>query len=119
MPITRHNGMVGNENLTLVRVSLQEGRQIVGRNVDLRLSSQDGVTHEEGIHYLQQRDVLSDNRHGHVEAEQPDQGIVQPPPVQQVEDVGMPQVEDIPRGYIDEAQAMGWLARFFLTILPF
>ena len=23
------------------------------------------------------------------------------------------------QGYIDEAQAMGWLARFFLTFMPF
>lgn len=28
-------------------------------------------------------------------------------------------IEDKGAGYIDEAQTMGWLARFFLTVLPF
>ena len=101
---TRHSGMVGNKNHMPVRVTLHEGCQIVGRHFDSLLSSQDGVTKEVGIHYLQEREVVSSNRHGSIEGEQPDQGIVQPEPVQHVEDVGMPQEEDIPWGYMDEAQ---------------
>lgn len=51
-------------------------------------------------------------------------GVVFPPTISSANTVSSPQVADARieyrgRGYIDEAQVMGWLGRFFLTFLPF
>ncbi|MCZ7563132.1 MAG: flagellar basal body L-ring protein FlgH [Burkholderiales bacterium] len=51
-------------------------------------------------------------------------GVVNPVTIQAANTVSSTQVADARMeyrgsGYIDEAQTMGWLARFFLTVLPF
>ncbi|MCE2991121.1 MAG: flagellar basal body L-ring protein FlgH, partial [Nitrosomonadaceae bacterium] len=51
-------------------------------------------------------------------------GVVNPLTIQAGNVVQSPQVADARleyrgKGYIDEAQRMGWLQRFFLNILPF
>jgi flagellar L-ring protein precursor FlgH len=51
-------------------------------------------------------------------------GVVNPSTITNGNSVSSAQVADArieyrASGYIDEAQVMGWLARFFLTFLPF
>ena len=51
-------------------------------------------------------------------------GVVNPATISPANAVSSTQVADARleyrgNGYIDEAQTMGWLARFFLTFLPF
>lgn len=51
-------------------------------------------------------------------------GVVNPTTVSSANTVSSTQVADARMeykgtGYIDEAQTMGWLARFFLSVLPF
>ncbi|MDP3686858.1 MAG: flagellar basal body L-ring protein FlgH, partial [Sulfurimicrobium sp.] len=51
-------------------------------------------------------------------------GVVNPMNVSAANSVSSTQVADARMeykgtGYIDEAQTMGWLARFFLSVLPF
>lgn len=51
-------------------------------------------------------------------------GVVNPSTITPANTVSSTQVADARieyrgRGYLDEAQVMGWLARFFLTLLPF
>ena len=51
-------------------------------------------------------------------------GVVNPNTISGLNTVSSTQVADArieykANGYIDSAQVMGWLARFFLTVLPF
>ena len=64
----------------------------------------DAVTHLVGIHYRDVRGLVSNDLHGNIEREQPDEGIVHPRSLQHVEDVSMPQVENFPGEVSDKAR---------------